>query len=104
MQGRAAPRASKSERSRAMPARPAIASRCTTALLEPPMAELTLIAFSNEARLSTLDIVTFSPTISTMRRPDWRARRARRGPDGKSGGVGKGVVRRVGLGGLRFLQ
>ncbi len=49
--------------------RPAMASRWTTALVEPPMAPLTMMAFSNAARVSTCDRRKSSCTMPTMRRP-----------------------------------
>ena len=55
--------------------RPAMASRWITALVEPPMAALTLMAFSNAARVRIFDSVRSSCTISTMRRPVSCARR-----------------------------
>ena len=58
--------------------RPAIASRCTTALVEPPIAPLTMIAFSNASRVRIFDIRRSSRTISTMRRPAIRASSRRR--------------------------
>ena len=48
-------------------------------MVEPPIAELTTIAFSNAARVSTCDGFRSSHTISTMRFPvryaiSWRSR------------------------------
>ena len=47
-----------------------MASRCTTELVEPPIAAFALIAFSNAARVRIFDNTRSSCTISTMRRPD----------------------------------
>ena len=47
----------------------AIAFRWIGALVEPPIAELTTIAFSNAARVSIFDGLRSSHTISTMRLP-----------------------------------
>ena len=47
-----------------------MAFRWMTALVEPPMAALTRIAFSKASRVSTLDSFSSSHTISTMRMPD----------------------------------
>ena len=60
------------------PIRPAIASRCTTALVEPPIAPLTMIAFSQASLVTIFDIRRSSRTISTMRRPVSRASTLRR--------------------------
>ena len=49
--------------------RPASASRCTTALVEPPMAPLVRMAFSNASGVRIFDMVRSSSTISTIRRP-----------------------------------
>ena len=68
--GQAASRACPSPRARACtPSRPAMANRCTTELVEPPMAALALIAFSNAWRVRIFDSTRSSRTISTMRRP-----------------------------------
>ena len=58
--------------------RPASASRWITALVEPPIAALARIAFSNAARVRIFDITRSSSTISTMRRPAMRASTLRR--------------------------
>jgi hypothetical protein len=50
--------------------RPAMAFRWMTALVEPPMAALTRMAFSKASLVSTLDSVSCSQTMSTMRMPD----------------------------------
>ena len=55
--------------SAATPTRPAIASRWMTALVEPPTAPLTRIAFSNASRVRICEIRTSCCTSSTMRRP-----------------------------------
>ena len=47
----------------------AIAFRWIGAFVEPPIAELTTIAFSKAARVSTSDGFKSSLTISTMRLP-----------------------------------
>ena len=58
--------------------RPAIAIRCTTALVEPPIAPLTMIAFSNAFRVRIFDMRRSSRTMSTMRRPENRQSTLRR--------------------------
>ena len=58
--------------------RPATASRCTTALVEPPMAPLVRTAFSNASRVRIFDMVRSSSTISTIRRPAMCASTLRR--------------------------
>ncbi len=50
--------------------RPAIAFRWITALVEPPIAALVRIAFSNAARVSTFESFRSSSAICTMRLPD----------------------------------
>jgi len=50
--------------------RPAIAFRWITALVEPPIAALTRIAFSNASRVRIFDSFRSCWTISTMRAPD----------------------------------
>ena len=64
---------SKSSSFRSTPMRRAIAIRWITALVEPPIAAFTRIAFSKAARVRILESVTFSFTSSTMRRPAARA-------------------------------
>src|SRR5690606_36538832 len=61
--------ASKSARSTAQPARRDMATRCTMALVEQPMAMATLMAFLNEACVSIFLGARSSQTISTTRRP-----------------------------------
>ncbi len=74
--GVARPIASNTSRSKASPARPAIALRWTTALVEPPRAWRTVIAFLIEASLSTS--VGRGPALarSTAARPAVSAIRA----------------------------
>src|SRR5438067_2035156 len=67
------PSRSKSSRSRWTPMRRARAIRWITALVDPPMAAKTRIAFSNASRARILERETFSFTSSTMRRPAMRA-------------------------------
>jgi hypothetical protein len=52
-----------------MPARPAIAMRWISALVEPESACTTAIALSNASAVKISDGRRFSHTISTMRRP-----------------------------------
>ena len=52
--------------------------RWMTALVEPPIAALTRIAFSKALRVSTFERFIFSRTISTARRPASRASTLRR--------------------------
>ena len=52
-----------------MPRRPAMAIRWMTALVDPPMAMSTVMAFSSAARVMMRDGRRSSRTISTMRRP-----------------------------------
>ena len=52
-----------------MPSRPAIASRCTTAFVDPPIAARARIAFSKEALVITSLGLRSLVTISTIRRP-----------------------------------
>ena len=61
-----------------MPTRPAIAFRWITALVEPPIAALTRIAFSNASRVRIFDSFRSSRTMSTMRMPDRCASTRRR--------------------------
>ena len=70
MVGVARPMRVQSSSSRSTPMRPAMAFRWITALVEPPMAALTRMAFSKACLVSTLDSVSCSHTISTMRMPD----------------------------------
>ena len=72
------PSRSQSSSVRSTPMRPAIASRWTTALVDPPIAPLTMIAFSKDWRVRIFDIRRSSRTISTMRRPAIRASTLRR--------------------------
>jgi len=58
------------------PARPAMANRCTMALVEPPIAMSTTIAFSNAAPVRMSDGLRSLQTISTLRRPLSEAMRA----------------------------
>ena len=62
-----------------MPTCRAIAFRCIGALVDPPIAELTRIAFRKAARVRMSDGLRSARTISTMRRPVshaacWRSR------------------------------
>ena len=50
--------------------RPAMAFRWITALVEPPIAALTRIAFSKASRVRIFDSVSPSRAISTARMPD----------------------------------
>ncbi|KQM75402.1 hypothetical protein ASE76_05505 [Xylophilus sp. Leaf220] len=59
-----------SSRSSGRPMRPAIAFRSITALVDPPMAALVRIAFSNASRIRIFESVSPSWAISTMRWPD----------------------------------
>ena len=58
--------------------RRAIAIKWMTALVEPPIAAFTRIAFSNAARVRIFESLRSSFTISTIRRPAMRAIRLRR--------------------------
>ena len=70
--------------------RPAIAIRWITALVEPPIAALARIAFSNAcARQDLATCVRSSWTISTMRRPAMRASTLRRASTAGIGGVAR---------------
>src|SRR5690606_38091710 len=60
---------SKSSSPTVQPARRDIATRCTMALVEQPMAMATLMAFLNEAWLRIFCGVRFSQTMPTARRP-----------------------------------
>src|SRR5258706_12644855 len=60
---------SKRARSSAHPARRAIATRCTSALVEPPIASTAVTALSNEASERIEDGRRSSHTISTIRLP-----------------------------------
>ena len=62
-------RASKRSRSSATPARRAIAIRCTTALVDPPIAMVTVTALSNASAVMIVFGVTSSQIRSTTRRP-----------------------------------
>ncbi|MOA62154.1 hypothetical protein D3C78_1874890 [compost metagenome] len=59
-----------SSRSSCTPMRPAMALRWITALVEPPMAALTRMAFSNASLVRIFDSFRSSRTISTARMPD----------------------------------
>ena len=78
MQGRSRPSRSQSSRVKGVSIRPAMARRCTTALVEPPTAPITFTAFSNASRVRIFEGVRSSCTISTIRRPDIWASVARR--------------------------
>ena len=52
-----------------MPSRPAIASRCTTAFVEPPVAAIATIALWNDSLVMTSPMVRPSRTRSTASRP-----------------------------------
>ena len=67
--GTSRPRRSQSSSVRGTPTRPAMASRCTTALVEPPMAPHTRIAFSNALRVRMAEGRTSRFTSSTICRP-----------------------------------
>ena len=67
--GTSRPRSSQSCSVSGTPMRPAIASRWMTALVDPPTAPFTRIAFSNAARVRICESRTSCSTISTMRRP-----------------------------------
>ena len=58
--------------------RRAIAIRWITALVEPPIAAFTRMAFSNASRVRIFESSRSSFTISTMRRPAMRAITLRR--------------------------
>ena len=70
--------ASKSSSTSLWGVRPAMASRWTTALVEPPTAMSTVIAFSSAWRVRILEGRRSSRTISTMRRPLSSAKAMRR--------------------------
>ena len=55
-----------------------MANRCTTKLVEPPSAALTLMAFSMAGRVKMRDMRKSSRTISTMRLPARCPKRLRR--------------------------
>ena len=52
------------------PRRPAMASRCTTALVDPPMAASVTMALWKDARVITWEMVLPCCTSSTASRPD----------------------------------
>ena len=52
-----------------MPARPAMATMCTAALVEPPKAICTAMPLANEPRVKTRDGFKSSHTMLTMRSP-----------------------------------
>ena len=58
-----------------MPARPAMATRCTMALVEPPSAMSTAMALSKAAGVRMSRGLRSSHTISTARRPQASAMR-----------------------------
>ena len=76
--GNALASVSKSASVSGTPIRPAMAIRCSTALVDPPIPANTRIAFSNAARVRICDMRKSCLTISTARRPAWRARTLRR--------------------------
>jgi hypothetical protein len=61
--------ASKRSRSSEQPARRAMAIKCTSALVEPPIASTHVTALSNASLVRIFAGVTSSQTISTMRLP-----------------------------------
>jgi hypothetical protein len=69
MKGVCDERRSKSGNFRSMPQRPANASKCTTAFVEPPIAISARIAFSNASFVRIFEGRKSSQTMSTMRRP-----------------------------------
>jgi hypothetical protein len=76
--GMSRPSRSQSSRSKGTPSRPASARRCTTALVEPPMAPLTLTPFSKASRVRICEMVMPCFTSSTMRMPACSDSTARR--------------------------
>ena len=78
MVGTSRPSRSQSSRPMSTPTRPAMAMRWTTALVEPPIAPLTRMAFSKASRVSTLESRRSSAAMATMRRPTAWARTLRR--------------------------
>ena len=58
--------------------RPAMACKWTTALVEPPIAPLTTMAFSKFSFFNNFDMRKSSRTMSTMRRPAMWASTLRR--------------------------
>ena len=70
MVGTSRPQRSQSSSVRSTPTRPAMARRWITALVDPPMAALVRMAFSNASFTSTSDGFRSSLTICTIRRPD----------------------------------
>ena len=69
MVGTPRPSRSQSSRPRSTPSLPAMAIRWITALVEPPMAPLTRMAFSKARRVRIWDMRMSWRTSSTMRRP-----------------------------------
>ena len=67
--GTPAPERSKSSSVRSIPRRPAMASRCTTALVDPPMAASATIALRKEPAVSTVLGRRSASTSSTASRP-----------------------------------
>src|SRR5260221_10119671 len=74
MSGMLADKASKSLSVRGTPILPAIANKWMTKLVDPPIAALTLIAFSNARRVRISDNLKSSRTMSAMRNPESRAK------------------------------
>ena len=70
MVGMPRPMRVQSSRSSSTPMRPAMALRWITALVEPPMAAFTRIAFSKASLVRIFDSFKSSRTISTARMPD----------------------------------
>ena len=70
MSGTPAPVRSKSSSVRSMPRRPAIASRCTTELVDPPTAATATIALRNDSFVITSLGLRSLRTMSTISRPD----------------------------------
>ena len=72
-----------------MPSRPAIASRCTTALVEPPIAASATIALRNDAAVRTVLGRRSAATSSTASRPvSWAASSRRLSGGGRAGDAG----------------
>ena len=68
--GTSRPSRSQSSSVRSIPTRPAMARIWITALVDPPIAALVRIAFSNASRVRMSDGFRSSFTICTIRRPD----------------------------------
>ena len=61
-----------------IPSRPVIASRCTTAFVDPPIAAIVTIALANDARVRRVLGRRSAATISTTNRPvAWAASSSR---------------------------